>query len=154
AKSNSVQAHTLAGIFRAAARALEGLQRGPEERVYSILGAVCSFHFRPENRDDPFGPMARFSDSRTAVPEDFRGRPVEVLAHSIERIENPAVRARVADVVWLLERKRVAAGWHAVEGYAETVRCVKNGERTFRVEEGGVHDFEVAEHLRRGIQIA
>jgi hypothetical protein len=154
AQSSSVEAYTLSRMFSEAGKALEGLQRGPEERVYAMLGAVCSFHFRPENRDDPFGPMARFSDHRTAVPEDFRGAPVEVLANSIERIENPAVRARVADMVWLLERKRVAAGWHAVEGYADTVRSVKGGRRTFRVEGGGVHDFEVAEHLRRGMQIA
>jgi hypothetical protein len=110
AQSTSVEAYRLSGLFSEAVKAVEGLQREPEERVYAMLGAVCSFHFRPENRDDPFGPMARFSDRRAAVPEDFKGAPVEVLANSIERIENPAVRARVADMVWLLERKRVAAG--------------------------------------------
>ena len=153
AQSTSVEAYSLSRLFNEAVKTVEGLQRGPEERVYAMLGAVCSFHFRPENRDDPFGPMARFSDRRTAVPEDFQGTPIEALANSIERIENPAVRARVADIVWLLERKRVAAGWHAVDAYAETIRSVRDKRKSFRAE-AGVHGFEVAEHLRRGIQIA
>lgn len=72
AQSSSVEAYMLSRVFSEPSKTLEGLQRGPEERVYSMLGAVCSLHFRPENGDDPFGAMARFSDRRTAVP---RGRP-------------------------------------------------------------------------------
>jgi hypothetical protein len=141
-------------MFNDAGKSLDGLQRGAEQRVYAMLGAVCSFHFRPHDPHEPFGPMARFSHRRTAVPEDFRGDPVEVLASNITRIDNPAVRARVADMVWLLERKRVDAGWHAVDGYAETIRSVQDGHRTFHPDGDGVHDFEVADRLRRGIQIA
>ena len=145
------------GAFRSTAneavKAAEGSQQAAKARVYAMLGAVCSFYFRPENRDDPFGPMARFGDRRTAVPEDFKGAPVEILANSMARIENPAVRARVADTVWLLERRRADAGWRAIEAYAQVVTSVRDGRRTFR-SDVGVHGFEVAGHLRRGIQIA
>src|SRR5438105_3986029 len=90
---NSVETYTLSRIFDDAVKGVEGPQREAKERVYAMLAAICSFYFRPENKDDPFGPMAQFSDRRTPVPGDFKWAPVQALATTIERIENPAVRA-------------------------------------------------------------
>lgn len=153
ARSASVDAREISTAFSEVVKGLEESQRAAEQRVYAMLGAVCSFHFRPSNRDEPFGPMAQFGDRRTAVPGDFKGAPAAILAGSLGRIENPSVRARVADMVWLLDRKQAPAGWQAIESYTEIVRSVRDGRKSFRAETG-VHGYEIANHLRRGIQIA
>jgi Domain of unknown function (DUF4209) len=97
--------------------------------------------------------MAQFGDRRTAVPSDFRGAPIAMLVEQVERIANPAMRARVADVIWLVDRKQAQAGWTAVEAYIEVVRSMREGRTHFRTG-AGVHGFETEQHLRRGIQLA
>ncbi len=153
ATSSSVDTRELSGTLNQFVKTLEGLQRAPEERVYLMLGAVCSFHFKPSDREEPFGPMMQFDNRRTAIPSDFKGAPASTLASNMERIENPAVRARVADVVWLLDRKQATAAWTAVDSYIEIVKSVRDGSKSF-FSDNGVHGFEIAAHLRRCIQIA
>ncbi len=149
----SVDTRELSRIFNAAMNAAEEEQKESAARVYAMLGAVCSFHFRPDYRDDPFGPMMQFGDRRTAVPNDFKGAPVEMLAGSTTRFSNPAVRARVADMVWLLDRKRAEAGWQAIDAYGDIVAGVRERRHVFRPEVGP-HGYETAGVLRRSIQIA
>jgi hypothetical protein len=117
-----------------------------------MLGAVASFHFKPHERDEPFGPMARFGDRRTAQPSDFVGEPVAILAAQIDAIGNPALRARIADVVWLLERKRATAGHAALAAYCEIVEGVRDGRFSFHGT--GIEGYDVSEHLRRAVQLA
>ncbi len=125
-----------------------------QARSFAMLGAVCSFHFKPNERDEPFGPMCRSTAWRSAQPSDFAGLPAEALAAQIARLENPAARARVADVVWLLNRENAAAGVAALAAYVQVVESVRDGSGKFRLAEAGVDTHEVVLHLRRGMQIA
>jgi len=152
--TNAVDCYELAEIFNKVSKEANGAGNAALERVAAMLGAVCSFHFKPHERDDPFGPKARFGDRRTAQPSDFKGAPVRVLASHIAQIGNPALRARVADLVWLLDRKQGTAAWSAVAAYTAIINEVRAGTRAFRREKIGLNTFEVAEHLRRAVQIA
>jgi hypothetical protein len=79
----------------------------PAARVFSILAAVTGMHLKSQNQSEPFGPMVVSAEGRrTAAPRDFRGEPVAVLSEMAARAEHPVLRARLADVSWLLERKR------------------------------------------------
>jgi len=124
-----------------------------ETRVYAMLAAVCSFHFRPSNYEEPFEPMMRLGDRRSPAPTDFKGEPAKLLAGNINRISNPAVRARVADTVWLLDRKQAAAAIAALDAYIEVINAVRRGSHSF-LSGAGVHSADTTNHLRRGIYIA
>jgi hypothetical protein len=81
-------------------------------RILAVLGAAPSMHLNVHDREEPFGPLISSSDRRTAIPADFGGEPVKLLADMAERAANPVLKARLADICWLLERKRGAlAGW-------------------------------------------
>lgn len=143
---------TISRKYLAAANHAEKLQQSSEELTFAMLGSIASFQFKPRQRDEPFGPVARFGDRRTAQPSDFVGPAVAMLASQIERIKSPAMRTRLADVVWLLDRKQAVAGQIALKGYLEIVTAVRDGTLSFSSD--GIYSYEVAEHLRRAVQIA
>jgi hypothetical protein len=63
-------------------------------------------HLKAREREEPFGPLMSSCDRRTAIPADFRGEPVKLLADMAARSVNPLLKARLADMCWLLDRKR------------------------------------------------
>src|SRR3990167_9490507 len=42
--------------FFAKAKEAETAGNDKAQEIYTLLGAICSFHFKPENKDEPFGP--------------------------------------------------------------------------------------------------
>jgi hypothetical protein len=114
-------------------------------------------HFKPGQKNEPFGPMVTFADGRrSAIPEDFRGARVDVLAYMAERATNRVLTARLSDVCWLLDRKRGTLGSLAISSYVEIVRKADVGELKWRFskenDDGGLQ-YQVCNHLRRALQI-
>ena len=119
ATSTAADAHDLGDAFHAAAKAAEEdtPPNGRAVRVFTMLSAATHMYHRPEHRDAPYGAMMQWEDRRTAIPEDFRGEPVAVLAYMAERATHPALRARLSDVAWLLDRKRHQLADIAIQAY-------------------------------------
>src|ERR1700683_1238787 len=125
-------------------------------RVFSMLSAVTGMLFQPSQKDEPFGPMVVFADGRrSAIPEDFRGSQIEALALLAERATSPILRARLADVCWLLDRRRVGLGELAISLYVEIIRKVDEGEFKYPFEDKiEILDHETRDYLRRALQLA
>src|SRR5262245_59879916 len=67
------------------------LSDDPTIRVFNLLSSVLGMHFRPDQKNEPFGPMVTFADGRrSAIPEDFRAH-VDVLAYMADRATNPVL---------------------------------------------------------------
>ena len=157
AGSESADSNELGELYRAAASAGEdnvSAANAAEVRVFSMLSAVLEMRLKPGERNDPFGPMAVHLDGRrSAIPGDFRGR-TEMLAELAERAQHPVLRARLADVCWLLERKRAQLGTIAVAAYFDIVKKVDAGELKFRFDSGrGAFKHDARDLLRRTLQI-
>jgi len=140
-------------LFGAAAKTAEVEQRHAANRVYSMLGAIASFYFKPENQAEPYGPMMRFEGKRTAQPSDFSKMTVQVLAAQIARVSSPGFRARLADLVWIVDRKQHAAAAEAVSAYAAIVDALVEKTAKLRRGEADEHGHEVPQFLRRALQI-
>lgn len=157
ANSLAADCYELADHFRAAASSSADAQ--PPDisagRVFAMLAAITAMHFKPAEPTEPYGPMMTLADGRrTAIPSDFRGPPVDVLAAMAARSTNAVLRARLADISWLLERKRAAMGMLAIGSYVDTVQKVDRGELAFRgTDETGVLDHRTKEQLQRALQI-
>ena len=158
ANLQSADANELGQQFRAAIgnNALDGSPETPGARVYSMLVAVMSIHMKASEPNEPFGPMVIWSDGRrSAAPVDFRGAPAVVLAEMAERAKHPVLRARLADICWLLDPKRVQLGMTAIAAYVEIVKRVDSGTLKFRFDnEPGVLKYEARDLLRRALSIA
>lgn len=156
--SQSAGSAELGNLFRAAAGGMDengGPPDTPAKRVFQMLAAVTGMMFWPQDPNEPFGAMAIFADGRrTAIPADFRGPPVEVLADMAVLAKHPVLRARLADTCWLLDRKKGQLAAVAAEAYVEIVNKVDCGALAFDDdEERGVLQVEVRDLLRRALLI-
>lgn len=123
-------------IFWKAAEIAEAASNENAATVYSALSALCGFHFRPNDVNDPYGPMTQMDGMRSAIPEDFRAN-AGVVAKMAESANDPALKARLCDVAWLLNRRRVDLGLAAISAYVQTVGEVDAGVRKFRFDSAG-----------------
>lgn len=147
--------------YRAAAQkgdTAEGVPDTPEARVFNMLSALTSMHFKPNEPNEPFGPMIVLADGRrSAIPTDFLGEPLEVVARMAERATNLVLRARLCDTCWLLDPKRAALAILAISSYVEVVRMVDQKLLTFQFQNDD-QDQSIShgacEILRRALQIA
>ena len=118
--------------YRRASQKAEESGDATAARVYDMLAAVTSFQFRPEDKFQPFGSMFRLGDQRSAIPDDFVGEPLNILHSNLERVSNPAVKARVADTIWLLDRKQSDCAFLATSLYSmPPVRAAEVAARVF-----------------------
>jgi hypothetical protein len=157
AASTTADSRELGDLFHAAMKANEaaGDANTSAARVFSALSAVAGMHFKPHERNEPFGPMVTFTDGRrSAIPSDFRGEHANLLADMATRTKNPVLRARLADVCWLLDRKRGNLGGLAVAAYVEAVEKVDSGALKFRFSnKTGALQHGVRDYLRRAVDI-
>ncbi len=115
--SQAADSNELSDRFRTSAEtaAPEENHETPDARVFSMLVAVTGMHLKSQDANEPFGPMVVRPDGlRSAAPSDFRGDSIAVLSEMAARAEHPVLRARLADVSWLLERKRAQLGRTAI----------------------------------------
>jgi hypothetical protein len=112
-------------------------------------------YLKAHERDDPFGPAISSADGRrSAIPADFRGAHVDPLADMASRSANPVLRARLADVCWLLERRRGKLDSLAVAAYVEIVEGVERGALKFTsTDDWGALEHGTLDDLRRALQI-
>ncbi|WP_354082567.1 hypothetical protein [Bradyrhizobium sp. S3.3.6] len=155
--SQSADSDELGQQFRAAIySAVPTDPETPAARVFSMLTAVMGMHLKAKEPNEPFGPMVAWADGRrSAAPVDFRGEPLDVLAEIATHAKHPVLRARLADICWLLDRKRVQLGTAAISAYVEIVKKVAAGALRFRFDsEKGALKHEARDLLRRALSIA
>lgn len=156
--SQSADSNELSQLFRTAAESAgaDGNSETPATRVYSMLAAVTGMHLKAQEPNEPFGPMVVWAEGRrSAAPGDFRGEPVEVLAQMAARAKQPVLQARLADVCWLLERKRAQLGTTAISAYVEIVKQADSGTLKFQYDkEPGAFKIEARDLLRRALSIS
>jgi hypothetical protein len=141
-------------LFGQAARAAEATNNPRVVAVFKLLNSICSLHFKPDDRASPYGPLAQFDGKRSAIPDDFRGAQCEVLREILPTIRHPGLRARVADLVWLNDRKARDAAEAAVGAYTETVDALLDGKLKDQFDDMPAASFEKLSLLQRALQIA
>jgi hypothetical protein len=61
---------------------------------------------RPESTNEPFGPIMMTRDARSATPGDFAEGDLALLSEILREVDDVWLRARLADLLWLLETPR------------------------------------------------
>ncbi|MGV6904537.1 MULTISPECIES: DUF4209 domain-containing protein [unclassified Brucella] len=132
---NSADCVELSTLYRKEATELQEAQGNQAAaKVFAMLSAGTDLHFKPNDRNAPFGAMMIMGDRRSAIPEDFRGIPVSVLAYAAENAANQVLRARLCDLCWLLERKRHQLGRAAIASYVAIAEGLGSGSLKDRLD--------------------
>ena len=103
------QCHNYYGLFFGKAAELEkaGDERGC--RVFRFLGAITSLHSRYDNQDEPYGPLWTEHTRRSTIVDDFADQDLEVLRKLLLETRDADLKARFADLLWVVKRDHQAA---------------------------------------------
>jgi hypothetical protein len=124
------------------------------QRALRVLARLCAFHLQVEDRGPSFVPRRYAPERRSYEPADFRGEQNDVLTGIISSIHHPALRARVADVVWFNDRRKLKAGVDAVSAYCEVAERRISG--AFASALDGARDMigDAVDFFHRAVQIS
>lgn len=128
--------------------------QSPCSEVYRLLHAITGIHLVPANRGNVWGANGQTSDRRTMVPSDIRGRQSEVLEGILPTIRHPAMRARIADIVWTNDLRKGHVARIAIEAYCDCVEGLMSGALMAATPVGGRHLVDAQTPAHRVLQIA
>jgi hypothetical protein len=154
AGSDHVNCYELERAYLNAAEAAHLSGSDVDTRVYRLLAALCSLHFKVDDPAYVYGPQWTINGRRTAIPEDFRGDQNSALEHIIMQLPNPGLRARVADVVWINNRRSQTAAMAVMEAYCEAVEGLMRGRYRDRVDLQSKVSVEQIDLIHRALQVA
>ena len=88
-------------------------------KLLRLLGNVCSLALQPMNVSDPFVSSVRLRNRRSAKGNDFDDASLDFFQKIIPLIDNPWLKARLADLLWT-RRRIVDMALIAIEAYMTT----------------------------------
>lgn len=144
----------LATLYHQAAVTSKKEGREVEGLAYSLFQNLLEMHFKPGDWAEPYGPNFVFGDKRSITPADISAELAAGLAKHAADLKHPVLRARIADIAWVVSRKLGAAATAAIDAYCESVEALRAGKLDRRRTIGDVTDFETVDRLRRACQIA
>lgn len=105
----------------------------PEKKsdALDILVTLASFCLVHDDKKNPFKPVLQWVGGSSPSPSDFMEEQIDIIAKFTPVIDNPGLRARLADVSWLIQRKRQDMAEIAIDAYCESVENVRKGEAVF-----------------------
>ncbi len=113
------------------------------QEIFALLGAITSMMLKSDSFTEPFGPMFVLQGSRSAIVEDFNDNQLGVLSEIIKDINDPELKARIADVLWI-RRKDYKVSQIAVESYLESATRLESPE----------HWTQPAERIERALRLS
>jgi hypothetical protein len=129
-------------------------KEGSETRqVMNLMQAMAGIFLKPDNRANVWVPYGSGMGMQTAMPETFRGEQSAVLNALIPHIQHPALRARIADIVWTNDRKQGATAAAAAQAYRDCVTGLLDGVFTPAYDAPARMVGEAIFHLKRMLQI-
>lgn len=104
--------------FSAAARlAVEHGRQGHGKALW-LLADACSMILSPKSLNEPFKPFMIMEGRRSVTPDDLSQSDITLYAEIVDGIDDPWLKARVADLVWLKQRPRnVQFALAAIDAY-------------------------------------
>lgn len=129
-------------IFQDEAKKAKDAGSDESHAAWCCLAAITSMYLKPGDPKAPFGPMFVMDDCRGAIPEDLSEDVLRALSDFYPEIKSAELRARIADILWLRQRRPKFAQ-DAVNAYIESARkledpenwthCAKRAERALRL---------------------
>ena len=93
-------------------------ERQTHGKVLWLLSDACSMMLSPDSVNEPFKPSIVFANGRSVIPDDLSEADIAFFAQVVDAIDDPWLKARLADLVWLKQRPReVQFALAAIDSY-------------------------------------
>lgn len=126
-KAEKNECFTYNTIFSKKAQECNEIGDEKNAAVFGLLSAVTSFLFQPESRDEIFGPLFVFNNSRGLIPADLSTNNIESLKIILVVTHDNELIARIADVLWILTKDYKMAK-QAIHAYLESAIKLEDPE--------------------------
>ncbi len=93
-------------VFLASAHQAFGSEKKKAAKIFWLLSAACSMMLRPASVNEPFKPLFVIEGQRSILADDFLEAELTFFSEIINEVDDPWLRARLADVVWLTSEVR------------------------------------------------
>lgn len=91
--------------FSSAARKASEDNRPSHGKALWLLVDACSMMLSPKSINEPFKPFMVMEGRRSVIPDDLSESDITFYAEIIDAIDDAWLKARVADLVWLRQRR-------------------------------------------------
>ena len=153
--TDRVDCWSLSSLYRSAvAKQREKGGNQTAARVYGLLADIADMHFKSSDRSEPYGPQFVMDGKRSVIPSDFTGGQSALFAELVPSIQNPGLRARLADIAWYNNRTLGIVARQAIDAYCESVNLVLVGEARLFDGNKSPSSRDGSNMLRRACQIA
>ena len=142
AGSNREDYSSISQAFSDAARQAISEDHKAHSTVLSLLDQACSMMLSPDSVNEPFQPFMVLDGQRSTIPDDFSENDVAFFAQIVDEIDGTCpksylLKARLADLVWLLQRPRdVRFALAAIDSYRsiplDTETWVRGGDKCWQ----------------------
>ena len=126
----------------------------PSKEVFHFLGEIAGIHLSPAERGTVWKPGISFTNKRSMIPSDIRGAQSNVLEAALSRVEHPALRARIADIVWTNDMRKSVVAKIAIDAYCDCVEGLINGSLKPAHPIDGLDLIDTQTPAHRALQIA
>lgn len=155
AENTAVECEDFEQPFQKAAKLADEAENLDQALVYRLFSAICTFHFKPREKTEPFSNRLGFSDgSRSLVGSDLDRGQITALASILPRLNNLALRTRIADLVWSRDKTKPDCARIAIDGYTNLVSSLIDGTATERFHEPDPTGIASQNFLERAMVIA
>ena len=122
--------YSMREAFADAAKQAINEDRQAHGKALWLLSNACSMMLSPDSHNEPFKPFAVFRDGRPIIPDDLTRMEVAFFAEIVEMIDDPWLKARLADLVWLMQSPReVKFALAAIDSYRTIPLDTENWKR-------------------------
>jgi hypothetical protein len=104
--------------FSAAAR--QSMEEGQQSHGKSLwlLADACSMMLSPKSANEPFKPFTVMEGRRSVIPDDLPDPDIAFFAQIVDGVDDPWLKARLADLVWTRQTPRdVRFALAAIDAY-------------------------------------
>lgn len=126
----------------------------PCSDVFNLLSALAGINLTPDDRGRIWGPVGTRGNSRTLVPSDVKGEQSNILEGILAEFHHPAMRARVADIIWTNDLRKKSVADLAIESYCQCVEGLLSGALKAAYPVGNRDLVDAQKPMYRALQIA
>lgn len=103
-------------------------------KVLWLLADACSMMLSPKSINEPFKPFMVMDGQRSVIPEDLPEADISFYAQIVDGNDDPWLKARLADLIWLKQRPRdVKYALAAIDSYRtiplDTKTWIRGGDK-------------------------
>ena len=97
----------------------EALEEGnlPQAKVLRLLAGACSMKLTNKSRSEPYGPMWVWDGRSSPTPDWFSESDINFLAEILNDVDDPMLKGRLADLVWLKTPSGARFALEAIDSY-------------------------------------